>query len=60
MSLSLYEPVVFRLLAEDDPCLSDVKRLATSVRQLCAAERRDLHRAASGHMFSCRHCYDRP
>jgi len=40
-SLSLYEPVVFRLLAEDDACLSEVRRLATGVRQLCVAERRD-------------------
>jgi pimeloyl-ACP methyl ester carboxylesterase len=39
-SLSLYEPVVFRVLNDDDTALLDIARLAEHVRRLVAAGRR--------------------
>jgi len=43
-SLSLYEPVVFRMLDNEDTALADIKRLADLVARLAAAGRR--HAAA--------------
>jgi pimeloyl-ACP methyl ester carboxylesterase len=39
-SLSLYEPVVFRVLDDEDPALADARRLAERVARLVAAGRR--------------------
>jgi pimeloyl-ACP methyl ester carboxylesterase len=39
-SLSLYEPVAFRLLDDDDPAAIDVRRLAVCVSELIAAGRK--------------------
>ena len=39
-SLSLYEPVVFRMLDDKDTALEDIRRLADSVSRLAAAGRR--------------------
>ena len=43
-SLSLYEPVAFRMLDDEDAGLAEARTLADHVRRLLAAER--LHRAA--------------
>ena len=43
-SLSLYEPVAFRMLDDDDPALREIDRLAAHVARLAAAGRR--HEAA--------------
>jgi len=39
VSLSLYEPVAFRVLADDEPALQEVMRMATEVAGLVAARR---------------------